>query len=137
MENYLNLKKQLELAMIHLEALLEQKKILNSFLYPKTFKINPTPPNRGGKNSDPFAIYTFQMTNIDKQINIVQREINMLKKNIAKMDLILRDIDNNTYKIFVYRYLDGLSVENIAKKTNFSTRRIYQILNKIESKLSS
>ena len=136
MKNYYNLKKQLDLCMVRLETLNEQKELLNSFLCPRTFKINII-SSKGGEKADPFAIYTNNIINIEKQMECVKREINILQGNIKKMDTILRDIDSNLYKIFVYRYLDGLPVETIAKKTHFSTRRIYQLLNKIEEILNS
>lgn len=131
MKNYTVLKKRLELCLIHLDTLKEQKEVLNSFLSPKTFKISPV-INKGGQVEDPFVIYTYEIINIDKQIEIVKKEINLLQKNMKKMENVLRNIDGSMYKIFVYRYIDGLRVKDIARKTNYSNRRIYQLLNKID-----
>lgn len=136
MKNYYNLKKQLDLCLIRLETLKEQRELLNSFLSPRTFKINLV-SYKGGEKADPFTIYANNIVSLEKQIEFVKKEINILQNNIHKMDMILRDIDNNLYRIFVYRYLDNLSVDTIAHKTNFSTRRIYQLLNKIDEILNS
>ena len=100
MKNYTVLKKRLELCLIHLETLKEQKEVLNSFLSPKTFKISPV-INKGGQVEDPFVIYTYEIINIDKQIEIVKKEINLLQKNMKKMENVLRNIDGSMYKICV------------------------------------
>lgn len=133
MENYNDLKNRLELCLIRLDTLKEQKEILNAFLYPRTFKISAVPTHGG--NSDPFVTYTYEVINLDKQIELVKKEINLLQKNIKLMEDVLRKIDGNMYKIFVYRYIDGLPVNRIAQKTNFSPRRVYQYLDKIKDKL--
>lgn len=133
MENYNDLKHRLELCLIRLDTLKEQKEILNAFLYPRTFKISAIPTHGG--NSDPFVTYTYQVINLDKQIELVKKEINLLQKNIKLMEDILRKIDGIMYRIFVYRYIDGLSVNRIANKTNLSERRVYQYLEDIKKKL--
>lgn len=131
MTNYISLKKRLELCLIHLDTLKEQKEVLNSFLSPKTFRISPI-ISKGGAAEDHFVTYTYEVISIDRQIELVKREINILQKNISKMEEILRNIDGITYRVFVYRYIDGLRVNDIARKTNYSKRRVYQLLNKIE-----
>lgn len=131
MKNYYNLKKQLDLCLMYLESLKEQKELLNSFLHPKTVNYETVSVN-GGKKADPFEIYTFNSAKLDKQITAVKNEIGLIEKNLKRMDALLRDIKNNKYQIFVYKYLDGLSATEIAKKTNFSVRRVYQILKEIE-----
>lgn len=131
MKNYYELKKQLELCVVRLETLQEQRELLKSFLAPRTVKIDIVTA-RGNSQTDTFAIYTHNMTNIEKQISYVKKEIEILQRNLKRMDNILHDVDSSLYKIFVYKYIDGMCVERIAKKTNFSTRRVYQLLNKIE-----
>lgn len=131
MKKYAALKKRLELCLICIETLQEQKEVLNAFLYPRTSRIKPVCA-KGGTNNDRFSEYVHETMTIDKQIEIVKKEVELLKINIKKMEYVLRNIDDKMYKIFVYRYIDGLNVKDIAKKTNYSTRRIYQILNKIE-----
>lgn len=131
MQNYYDLKKQLELCTAYLDSLKEQKELLNSFLYPKTVNFENA-GIKGGKKNDPFLIYTMNLITLDKQIAIAQMEKDILQRNLKKMDEILRGIHDSTYRIFVFRYLDGLSVLDIAEKTHFSTRRVYQILNKIK-----
>lgn len=131
MKKYAALKKRLELCLICIETLQEQKDVLNAFLYPRTSRIKPVCA-KGGTNNDRFSEYVHETMTIDKQIEIVKKEVELLKINIKKMEYVLRNIDDKMYKIFVYRYIDGLSVKDIARKTNYSNRRIYQILNKIE-----
>ena len=136
MKNYYDLKKQLELCTVRLDTLHEQKELLKSFLAPRTFKIDIVTA-RGNNQMDTFAIYAHNMASIEKQISYVEKEIDILKRNLKRMDSILHDVDSNLYKIFVYRYIDGLCVDRIAKKTNFSTRRVYQLLSKIEKIINS
>ena len=131
MKKYELLKKRLELCLICVETLQEQKEVLNAFLYPKTSRIKPVCV-RGGENHDRYSEYVHETMTIDKQIGIVKKEIELLQNNIKKMEYVLRNIDDEMYKIFVYRYIDGLNVKDIARKTNYSNRRIYQILNKSE-----
>lgn len=133
LKNYYDLKKQLELCIVHLETLEEQKKTLETFLYPRTAKFKETPPSKSIDFTNPFLNYTYQIINIDKQITVVKREISILQKNINRMECILKDVESNLYKIFVYKYIEGLSVSKIAQKTNYSTRRIYQLLSKIDN----
>ena len=131
MKNYHNLRKQLELSNTYLESLKEQKEVLDSFLSPKAVNYDSVAV-KGGSNTDPFATYTFNSMRLEKQIQVVKSEIESIKNKLNKMEELLRDVHNNKYKIFVFRYLDGLSANEIAKKTNFSERRIYQILKEIE-----
>ena len=131
MRNYYNLKKQLDLCLMYLESLMEQKELLNSFLSPKGVNYGSVAVQER-KKTDPFATYAHNSINLDKQIAAVKMEIEILQRNLKRMDEMLRDVNNNKYKIFVYRYLDGLSTVEIAKKTSFSTRRVYQILKEIE-----
>lgn len=136
MRNYHNLRKQLEISNTYLESLKEQKEVLDSFLSPKAVNYDSVTV-KGGSNTDPFAIYTFNSMRLEKQIKAVKTEIKSIKNTLDKMEELLRDVHNNRYKIFVFRYLDGLSVNEIAKRTNFSERRIYQILKEIKSIVES
>lgn len=134
MKKYAALKKRLELCLICIETLQEQKDVLNAFLYPRTSRIKPVCA-KGGTNNDRFSEYVYETMTIDNQIEIVKKEVDTLKKSIKKMEYVLRDIDGAMYKIFVYKYIDGLSVNQISHKINLSPRRVYQYLDQIKIKL--
>ncbi len=135
MKNYHNLRKQREICLMYLDGLLEQRALLQSFLNPKTVKYDSIAV-KGGKKPDLFAVYAENSKKIEGQIAAVKDELVGIENRLDKMEDLLRDVENNKYKIFVYRYLDGLSVSEIAKKTKFTGRRIYQILNEIEGILN-
>lgn len=136
MKNYHNLKRQREMCLMYLESLFEQRALLNSVLNPKTVRYD-TIAVKGGEKPDIFAAYTQNSARIENQILAVKEELEGIQNKLNKMEEMLRDVKNNKYQIFVYRYLDNLSANEIAKKTNFSVRRVYQILNEIERLLTT
>ena len=134
MHNYYDLKKQMELWQTYLDRLAEQKEMVNSSLTPKTVDFRLI-PGGGGGGIDVFTRYVVNITDIENEIATVKAEIDNIKRTLDTMDKLLREIKDTKYKIFVYRYLDGLSANEIAYKMNFSVRRIYQILNEIDEDL--
>ena len=76
--------------------------------------------------------YVTKIEKIDKEIEELQKEIKMLKHYLKCMEESLRKMSGVLEKIFVARYIDGLSVRQICYKTNYSQSHVYRQLSYIE-----
>lgn len=94
---------------------------------PKTASIKETVV-LSSHNSDAFNEYVCKIESIDKEIDILKQEINVLEKYLKKMENSLRRMKGSLEKIFVAKYIDGLSVNKIAIKVNYSESHVYRQL---------
>jgi hypothetical protein len=65
---------------------------------------------------------------------IIEAEIRILEKHLKAMEDSLRKMKGSLEKIFVARYIDGLTINQICRKVNYSRPQVYRklkIINKI------
>lgn len=134
MRNYYDTKIEIELCQIRLDRLKEQKFLAQSIIYPKSSQIKEVPV-ASTISKDPLLEYVQKIEEIEEQINLIQQQMKSLQIDLCKMESVLRDVKEPLNRIFVYKYVDGLPVRDIARKMHFSQRRTYQLLEKIETKL--
>ena len=69
---------------------------------------------------------------IDEEIDRLQEEIEINRQHLIRMEYHLRQMKGTIERVFVYRYLDGLSVNQISQRLNCSGAHVYRQLSVIE-----
>lgn len=136
MKNYLDQQQELRVAIERIKTLREKKKIYFEQTQPKASKMKDVVVTSSFQ-SDVFLTYMAKIEAIDTEIAILEQEITLLKKSLRKMEKCLRRINDELEKVFILKYIEGLSVREIAIKTNYSESHIYRILTKIRKILQN
>lgn len=131
MKNYYDQQKELELAISRLQTLKEKKKLYFNETQPKAKKINGVMVSSSGHN-DKFLEYTAKIEYLDNEIEVLENEIRILENHLIRMECNLKTMKGILEKVFVDRYINGLSIKNIAKKYNYSESNIYELIKKIK-----
>ena len=134
MKNYYDTQKELEVAEIRLNVLQNKKNILFEKMMPKASQIKEIVTS-GGKQEDTYAKYIAEVYELDKEIELKKNEVNMIKYNLKKMEIAMREMKELEEKVFVMRYIDNKKVKHIARELNYSQENIYKILNTIKEKV--
>ncbi len=79
--------------------------------------------------------YADNNSEVDKEIRETKEKINNREGRLRIMGEILRGVHDIKYRIFVMKYLDNISSREIARRLNYSRRRIDQLLEVIEFNL--
>jgi predicted RNase H-like nuclease (RuvC/YqgF family) len=82
-------------------------------------------------HTDKYLEYTSKIESLDEEITMLENEINILKNYIKKMEYKLRNMKGTLEKVFVNKYIDNISVNEIANKLHYSPVQIYRFLKKI------
>ena len=135
MRNYYNQYNELKMAKARLNSLEEKRKMYFQMALPHSPKIG-NKVNTGGAVNDLFAAYLSKIEAIDAEIKIVKEEIKLLQKGLNEMAQCLSRMDGTLVKIFVLRYIDGMSVKQISYEISYSLPYIYQKLNAIRKILN-
>ena len=89
----------------------------------------------GGKQEDTYAKYIAEVYELDKELELKKNEVNMLKYNLKKMEIAMREMKELEEKVFVMRYIDNKKVKQITQELNYTKKNIYKILKKIKEKI--
>lgn len=127
MKNYYDQQQELQIALYRLESLKYKKQMYFDRTQPGTMDYSKDNV-QGGVHKDIMTEYVIKIEKIDKDIQETQEEIEILDKYLKKMEKSLRTMKSPLEKIFVARYIDGLSVEQVAVKCNYSASHIYREL---------
>lgn len=79
-----------------------------------------------------FINYADSIIAIDKEIDIKKKEIALMESYLKKMEYNLRSMKGILERIFVAKYIDGMTVKQITIKTNYSKTQIYRYLTIIQ-----
>lgn len=131
MKNYYDQQQELEVARNRLRSLKEKKQIYFEETQPKSKKINGVMVQSSMINHDKFLEYTSKIESIEDDIEVLEKEIRMLEEYLRKMEYNLRHMKGALEKIFVAKYIDGLSVNQITIKVNYSKTAVYRYLSTI------
>lgn len=134
MKNYYDQKHELEIAYMRLDSLKEKREIYFINMLPGGIRYDQ-PVVMGGNVTDVLASYVAKVEDIDKKITEVQNEIYILEKHLAAMEQALRNMTGVLEKIFVLKYIDGYSINQICKKINYSRPQVYRKLKIIRKKI--
>lgn len=134
MKNYYDTQKELEVAEIRLNVLQNKKNILFEKMMPKASQIKEIVTS-GGKQEDTYAKYIAEVYELDKELELKKNEVNMLKYNLKKMEIAMREMKELEEKVFVMRYIDNKKVKHIARELNYTEKNIYRVLDIIKEKI--
>lgn len=136
MKNYYDQQLELELAKNRLATLKEKKELYFEETQPKSKKINGVMVQSSIVDNNKFLEYTAKIEYLDDEIDVLENEIRILENHLIRMECNLKTMKGILEKVFVDRYINGLSIKKIAKKYNYSESNIYELLKKIRKILS-
>lgn len=130
MKNYYDQLNELKVAQSRLKSLKEKKKMYFNMTQPKSAVYFPDTKSTN-LNNNAFLNYLCKTENIDNEIIILNKEIKILSKYLKAMENSLRNMNGSLEKVFVLRYIDELSINQICKKLHYSRSQIYRKLSTI------
>lgn len=136
MKNYYDQQQELEVAKNRLTTLKEKKRLYFEETQPKSKKINGVMVQSSIIDNNKFLEYTAKIEYLDDEIDVLENEIRILENHLIRMECNLKTMKGILEKVFVDRYINGLSIKKIAKKYNYSESNIYELLKKIRKILS-
>lgn len=136
MKNYYDQQQELEVAKNRLTTLKEKKRLYFEETQPKSKKINGVMVQSSIVDNNKFLEYTAKIEYLDDEIDVLENEIRILENHLIRMECNLKTMKGILEKVFVDRYINGLSIKKIAKKYNYSESNIYELLKKIRKILS-
>ena len=136
MKNHYDQQLELELAKNRLATLKEKKELYFEETQPKSKKINGVMVQSSIVDNNKFLEYTAKIEYLDDEIEVLENEIRILENHLIRMECNLKTMKGILEKVFVDRYINGLSIKKIAKKYNYSESNIYELLKKIRKILS-
>lgn len=83
-------------------------------------------------HTDKFLEYTAKIEYLDDEIEVVECEIKILESYLRRMENNLRTMKGALEKVFVAKYIDGLTVRQITSKVNYSKTQVYRYLSIIQ-----
>lgn len=134
MKNYHDTKCEMELIKLRLEVLKQKKEALRSIAEPKSLITDKLQVSPGTLEPDRKMITYLSLSEpIDKEIEVKQKECSFLEEKLMAMEKMLREAKGIEYQIFVMRFVDNMSVRQIARRLHYHRDNIYRILRKIKS----
>ena len=130
MKNYYDQLNELKVAQSRLKSLKEQKKMYFNMTQPKS-AVYFSDTRNTNLNSEAFLSYLCKTENIDNEIIALNKEIKMLNKYLKAMENSLRNMNGSLEKVFVLKYIDGLSVKQICRQLHYSKTHVYRKLSVI------
>lgn len=134
MKNYYQQLSELRLAEARLNTLKEKKMLLETQATRTTSQLREVPIFSSGQN-DPMSNYAISIEEIDKQIIALEEEIKILKKGLAQMDKILKNISGIEERIFRLYYIENKNPTQISFIIPCDRRTVYRYLSKIKQKM--
>lgn len=132
MKNYFIQKQELIIAEARLDTLIERRIRLKNQIISCTKELKDNSGSSSFDN-DKMANYMIRLEKINLDIEELKEDIKCLNHNLGIMEQALRDIKREKENIFLLRYKENLKVKEIAKKTNYSIPRVYQLLDEINA----
>lgn len=132
MKNYYDQEQELILAKLRLKSLKEKRELYFNHTQPGGISYD-SERVQGGTVNNSFDIYVGNIEEIDKKIKQVEDEIRILEEHLKLMEYELRKMKGTLEKIFVMRYIDGMSVNQICRNTNYSRSQVFRKLQKIRN----
>lgn len=134
-KNYYDQLRELEIAKVRLKTLLDTKDIYFTLTQPGGVSYDGERVT-GGVINNSFDIYVGKVEDINKKIDEVKVEIKILEHNLKVMEISLRKMKGSHEKIFVAKYIDGLTINQMCRRFNYSRPQIYRKLDYIKKILN-
>lgn len=134
MKNYYTQLSELRIAETRLETLKEKKGMLETKITNTTSQLKEVVVHTNATN-DNMSDYVIKCEEVNKQIEEVEREIAILKKGLARMDEILKNISGIEERIFRLYYIENKNPTQISFIIPCDRRTVYRYLDKIKQKM--
>lgn len=132
MKNYYDQQQELEVAKNRLRTLKEKKELYFNETQPKSKKINGVMVMSTPMHNDKFLEYTAKIEYLDDEIDVLENEVRILENHLIRMECNLKSMKGILERIFVDRFIEGMSIKKIAKKYNYSESNVYELVKKIK-----
>lgn len=134
MKNYYQQLSELRIAEARLQTLQEKKAILETKITKVTGSMKEV-VTFGGTSSDKMTDYVSKCEEIDKQIEELKVEIDVLKKGLSLMEDILKHISGIEERVFRLYYIENKNPTQISFIIPCARDTVYRYLRKINKKL--
>lgn len=134
MKNYYTQLSELRIAEARLLTLQERKILLETKATRTTSQLKEVAIFGTGQN-DPMTNYAISIEEIDKQIIALEEEIKILKKGLAQMDNILKNISGIEERIFRLYYIENKNPTQISFIIPCARDTVYRYIRKINQKV--
>lgn len=124
--------RELEIARERYDSLKEEKKMLQLSVDAEAIKFDKQIVSKGVQD-DKMLNYTIKLEKIEKQMDRINQEIQILNEKLVKMQENIRKMDAINYRIFSLHEVEGLNVNQIIARTGYSKTHIYRILQEIDN----
>lgn len=115
--------------------MIDQKELFFDKTQPKA--VNPDSVRvSGGTQTNSFENYIIATENIDEQINELKAILDERYNVLMRAEQELRNSRDWNDRIYVYKYLDKLTIKQIERKVPYSRRQLYRILDRIRDNLT-
>lgn len=132
MKHYMDQLRELEIARERYDSLKEEKKMLQLSVDAEAIKFDKQIVSKGVQD-DKMLNYTIKLEKIEKQMDRINQEIQILNEKLVKMQENIRKMDAINYRIFSLHEVEGLNVNQIIARTGYSKTHIYRILQEIDN----
>ena len=132
MKNYYDQQQELEVAKNRLTTLKEKKRLYFEETQPKSKKINGVMVQSSIVDNNKFLEYTAKIEYLDDEIDVLENEVRILENHLIRMECNLKSMKGILERIFVDRFIEGMSIKRIAKKYNYSESNVYELVKKIK-----
>lgn len=139
MKNYYAMVIDMNTTEIRLETLREKREVISAKMTSCTAGAKDVVTSGGGAD-DKVVRYIIELSDIDEEIATLEKELEIIKRNIARMDDMLvrvkgkQDIQS---RIFIMKFIEGLSVKQIASRIPCDISTVYRNLGKINRKMQT
>lgn len=133
MKPYYNQLSELRIAETRLDTLKEKKVMIET----KITKVTSTAKEvitSGGVQNDKMTDYVIKCEEINKQIEEVEEEIEILKKGLHKMNEILKHISGIEEKVFRLYYMENKTPTQISYIVPCGIATVYRYIKEIKRK---
>lgn len=136
MKNYYTQLSELRIAETRLKTLQEKKELLEAKATKTTSAIKDVVAF-GGSNSDKMTDYVIKCEELNKQIEITNEEIRILKKGLKRMEDILKHISGLEEKIFRLYFMENKTPTQISYIIPCDRSTAYRYINKIKKQYTN
>lgn len=136
MKNYYNLLLEINTTEIRLETLKEKAEVIRARLTSCTGGGGEV--GGGSHSNDKTLRYIIELSDIEEEIKLKEQELAILRRNLEKMEKTITAVKGKKdikSRIFIMRYIEGLSAKNIASRIPCDISTVYRQINRIEKEL--
>lgn len=115
---------------------LDQKSNLLSLVEPGAIKVKEVISHSSRVNlDDKYITYIVKNEDLDKIINETRNNKDVLKYELTKKEILLKNSQNIYDRIYYFKYIKNKKVNEFYKLINYSKRQIYRFIDEIKENI--